>query len=106
MPQRCHYDESSECETARQHKVAGVACYRLERTLMGCADPPSKRVGGPHQCSRVNKNRSGLGGSALTQRAWVRPGLQEDVAVTIRKYGARKCQYTWRWHLLKQPMVV
>ena len=27
-----HYDESSECETARQHKVAKVACYRLELT--------------------------------------------------------------------------
>ena len=24
----CHDYESSECETARQHKVAGVACYR------------------------------------------------------------------------------
>ena len=35
-----HDDESSECATARQHKVAEVACYRLERTLMGCADPP------------------------------------------------------------------
>ena len=22
---------------------------------MGCADPPSKGVGAPHQCSRVNK---------------------------------------------------
>lgn len=27
---------------ARQHNVAVVACYRLERTLMGCADPSSK----------------------------------------------------------------
>ena len=35
-----HYDESLECEAARQHKVAEVACYRLERTMMGCADPP------------------------------------------------------------------
>ena len=54
-----HCDASSECETARQHKVAGVACYQLERTLVGCADPPSKRVGAPHQCSRVNQKRSG-----------------------------------------------
>ena len=47
-----HYDESSECATARQHKVAEVACYRLERTLMGCADPPSKGCRGyHHQCS-------------------------------------------------------
>ena len=28
---------------------------------MGCADPPSKRVGAPHQCSRVNQKRSGWG---------------------------------------------
>ena len=33
-----------------------------KRTLMGCADPPSKGVGAPHQCSRVNKKRSGWGG--------------------------------------------
>ena len=55
------YDESSECATARQHKVAEVACYPLERTLMGCADPPSKGLGAPHQCSRVNKKRSRWG---------------------------------------------
>ena len=35
---------------ARQHKVAEVACYRLERTVVRCADPPSKVVGAPHQC--------------------------------------------------------
>ena len=29
---------------------------------MGCADPPSKGVGAPHQCSRVNEQRSGWGG--------------------------------------------
>ena len=34
-----HNDESSECTTARQHSVPEVACYRIERTLMGCADP-------------------------------------------------------------------
>ena len=34
------YDASSECETARQHKVAGVVSYRgPERMLAGCADP-------------------------------------------------------------------
>ena len=37
-----HYDESSECATARQHKVAEVACCRLERTLVGCTDPPRR----------------------------------------------------------------
>ena len=26
---------------------------------MGCADPPSKKVGAPHQFSRVNEKRSG-----------------------------------------------
>ena len=42
IPYLRHYDESSEVQpTARQHKVAEVACYRLERTLRGCADPPS-----------------------------------------------------------------
>ena len=53
-----HCDESSECETARQHKVAG---YRLERTLMGCAAPLLRGVGAPHQCPRVNQKRSGWG---------------------------------------------
>ena len=40
-----------------------VACYRLERTLMGCADPLRRGVGAPHQCScsRVSKKRSGWG---------------------------------------------
>ena len=56
-----HYDESSECATARQHKVAKVACYRIERTLMGSTDLPSKGVSAPHQCSRVHKKRSGSG---------------------------------------------
>ena len=32
---------------------------------MGCADPPSKGVGAPHQCSRVNEQRSGWGKSSL-----------------------------------------
>ena len=41
----CHHDESSEGATARQHTVAEVACQRLKRTLMGCADPPSKGFG-------------------------------------------------------------
>ena len=27
-PKACHDDESSECTTARQHKMAEVACYR------------------------------------------------------------------------------
>ena len=43
---------------------------------MGCADPPSKGAGAPHQCSRVNEQRSGGGlggGSSLA--------LQEPEAV-------------------------
>ena len=31
----CRYDESSECETARQHKVEEVACYRSETNIDG-----------------------------------------------------------------------
>ena len=42
-----------------------VACYRSERTLMGFAEPPSKGVGAPHQCSRVNEHQSGWRKSAL-----------------------------------------
>ena len=32
---------------------------------MGCADPPSKGVGAPHQCSRVNEKTKWLGESSL-----------------------------------------
>ena len=42
-----------------QVSINEIACYQTERTLMGCADPPSKGVGAPHQCSRVNENRRG-----------------------------------------------
>ena len=48
---------------ARQHQVAEVELATdSERTLMGCADPPSNyggRRGAPHQCSRINQKRSG-----------------------------------------------
>ena len=37
-----HYDASSECANVSIHEVA---CYRTERALMGCAEPPSKGVG-------------------------------------------------------------
>jgi len=57
-----HDDESSECATARQHKVAEVACYRIERTLMGCADPLQRGVDAPHQCSRVQPKTKWMGG--------------------------------------------
>ena len=42
-----------------------VACYRTERTLMGCADPLEGGSAHPHQCSRVNKNRTGWGELSL-----------------------------------------
>ena len=32
----CHRYESSECAHVSIHSIAEVACYRLERTLMGC----------------------------------------------------------------------
>ena len=67
-PNLRHYDKSSEYAAARQHKVAEVACYRIEGTLMGCADPPSKGVGASHQCSRLNKKRSGWGESVTYLR--------------------------------------
>lgn len=50
----CHYDESSECATARQHNVAEVACYRPPRghTDGGTSNPLKvKRVGAPPSAS-------------------------------------------------------
>ena len=58
----CHYDESSECAHV---SISEVACYRTERTLMGCADPLRRGIGAPHQCSRVNEQRSDWGESSL-----------------------------------------
>ena len=52
------------CNHTRQHKVAGLACYRTEKALMGCAHPPSKGVG--HQCSRVPENEVDGGSSDVT----------------------------------------
>ena len=45
------YAESTECATACQHDVAEVACCRTERTLMGCAGPPSLLRGSAHPSS-------------------------------------------------------
>ena len=42
------YRNGAIARLARQPKVAEVACYHLERTLVGCADPPSKKVSAPH----------------------------------------------------------
>ena len=37
---------------------------------MGCADPLRRGVGAPHQCSRVNEQRSGWGESSLATSAY------------------------------------
>ena len=36
--------------------MAEVARYRLERMLMGCADPPSKGVGDPISVLELTRN--------------------------------------------------
>ena len=55
--QACHYYESSECVHVSIHSIAKVACYLLERTLMGCR---GFHYAAPHQRSRVNEKRSGF----------------------------------------------
>ena len=50
------YDESSECVIALQHKVAEVACYRTETTLMGCAEPLLKWSVHPISVLKLTKN--------------------------------------------------
>ena len=54
-----------------------VACNQTEKTLMGCADPLSKGVGAPHQCSRVHEKRSGWGGvvTSLAKKVAEHPRL-------------------------------
>ena len=53
----CHYDESSECAHV---SINEVACYRTERTLMGCADPnpfwPGRSTSS--QCPRANQGKT------------------------------------------------
>ena len=59
---RCN-DESSECATARQHKVAAVAaaaCYRLEKTLMGCIE----KGGSVHPISVLEFTKTELDGGS------------------------------------------
>ena len=65
----CHCYKPSECETARQHKVAELACYRLERRLVVVPNPP-------RQCPQVNTNMSGwigggLGVASLARTDWL-----------------------------------
>ena len=59
--------ESLECAHVSIHTIAKVACYRLERTLMGCGGF-HYGIRGSHQCSRFNEKRSG-GESSLASPA-------------------------------------
>lgn len=52
-----HYDESSECVTARQHEVAEVACYRTEMTWMGCGAPLEGKPAHPVSVLDLTKNK-------------------------------------------------
>ena len=64
-----------------------MACYQPERTLMGCADPPSpfKGVVAPHQCPRVNKIRSGWGKLLLAFAVSVRGcGVRDRKCLVLR----------------------
>ena len=45
---------------ARQHKWGGLLPNREDTD--GVRRPPLEGVGAPHQCSRANEKRSGLGG--------------------------------------------
>ena len=48
----------SDRNVARQHNVAEVACYRLERTPMAVLPTPRHGgVGALHHCRRVSKNK-------------------------------------------------
>ena len=50
-----------KCETARQHKVAEAACYRLEKTLMGTDGVHRPLRGSVHPISvlKLTKNEDG-----------------------------------------------
>ena len=53
---------------ARQHDLAEVACYRLERTLVENADPLRRGIGAPRQCPlELTKNEVGERGWGLTE---------------------------------------
>ena len=53
---------------------------------MGCADPPSMVGGAPHQCSRVNEQRSGWGGVVTGQRHEPRSVFRNSrVAIQARR---------------------
>ena len=82
MHQACHYDASSECAHVSTHSIAEVACYRLERALMGCR--------GCHQCHRINGKQSGWGGGVVT-------GATSNTVLLVRlngavRYAAERCK--------------
>ena len=53
------YRNGAIARLARQPKVAEVACYHLERTLVGCADPPLlRRSALPISVLELTKKRS------------------------------------------------
>ena len=88
------YDESSERGTARQRKVAEAACYRLERTLMGCVDPLLR--GSVHPTSVLELTNNEVGGWGVCDvrgsnlvRAWfdaeqILSGHPDDPGDTFR----------------------
>ena len=97
-----HYDESSECATARQHKVADVACCRLERTLMGCAvskdgtittaDPPFKGCRGYHPTIRVPRvtiKKRGMRGRGGVDRVvtYISPLFKKPFIEVVETHG-------------------
>ena len=79
-------NEMSHQHSARQHKLAEVACYRLERTLAGVL-PCYIRKGGGRACPSVCP----LSLSFIEKTAWIR---KEDVVVVVvvvvpQHYGLR-----------------
>ena len=50
------------CNSRTVVSINVVACYRTERTLTGCGDPPFKKVDAPHQCEKQKEKKSGMGG--------------------------------------------
>ena len=49
---------------------------KLRGTLIGCTDSPSRGVGAPHQCPRVNETRSGREGGGGLSRTETLPVME------------------------------
>ena len=67
----CRDDESSECATARQHKVAEVACYRTPRRHWRGAPTPLLR-GSVHPISVLELANNEVVGGELTELSLAR----------------------------------